>query len=106
MGLKPPLNKSRTLNDDPLEYGGGGGFVHLNYSERQKCGPASVVPPTLCKEGGTGEGRSFGEGPRDKAERRNVVSLRALVVTAQLRGGSQTGIRKALAFGHGGINVV
>jgi len=35
-------------------------------------------PPTPCKEGGTGEGRSFGEGPRDKAERRVVVSLRWL----------------------------
>lgn len=96
MGLKPPLNKSQTLNDDPLGYGGGKGNVHLNCRERknEKSGPASVsltpAPPMPCKEGGTGEGRTPG-----KAEKR--CGFPAFVAVVQLLRGH----RAAAAAKHG-----
>lgn len=105
MGLKPPLNKSRTLNDDPIGYGSrGGGDVHLNCGERRKCGPAAVAPHAV-QGGGDGRGKELW-GRTSGRGREERCGFPALVATAQLRGSSQAGIRKALVFGRGGINVV
>lgn len=69
MGLKPPLNKSQTLNDDPLGYEGEKKNVHLNCSERKKESEGQHLwPPHTARGGGTGEGKSSREGPWDKAE--------------------------------------